>query len=263
VVYLKIGLNTGLFVDLDIMSTLKLTSEIGYEGVEISHFHSIEKERGDEIFDLASSLNLEVFCVQGGNPYTDPSFMKERIEMASRVGARFVNLGPGLPVKSKDDKESRWNDTISTFAELLEYAGERGVSLAVEPEPRFDQVPAPCVLSSYTKDVSRMIDEFPELWTIIDLNHIQAFRESLPKVANMFQDRIAFVHISDQIDRRHLHLMPGKGETDFGSALKMLEYSGYDDFLTIELNPYYDVAEIAAREAFEYLMNLLYHMDMI
>jgi sugar phosphate isomerase/epimerase len=94
-------------MDLDIMSALKLASEIGYEGVEISNFHSIGKEKGDEIFDLASSLNLEVFCVQGGNPYTDPSFTKVRIEMASRIGARFVNLGPGLAVRSKDERKSK------------------------------------------------------------------------------------------------------------------------------------------------------------
>ncbi len=260
---MKIGINTGLFMDLSLNAAMELISEIGYKGVEISRFHNISKGKGDEIFDMASSLDLEVFCVQGGNPYTDPNFTKKRIEMASRIGARFVNIGPGLPIRSRNDLGPMWDETILTFAKLLEYARERGISLAIEPEPKFDQAPAPCVLSSYSKDVKRVIEEFPELWVIIDLNHIHAFRESLPKVSRMFQDRIASVHVSDQVDRRHFHLMPGKGEIDFASALKVLEYSGYDDFLTVELDPYHNVAEHAAREAFEYFTNLLYYMDMI
>lgn len=261
-VSLKLGIDTGLFMDLDLKSAMKIASEIGYEGIEISSFHRINEDEGDEIFDVAASLNLDAFCVQGGNPYTDLDFVKRSIDMASRIGARFVNIGPGVEVR-EGEEEAGWDETLLIVAELLEYARERGISLAVEPEPRFSRTRSCPALSSYTKDVRKIVKEFPELWTIIDLNHVFAFRESLPTVARMFQDRIANVHVSDQVDRRHFHLMPGRGEIDFGSALKVLEYSGYDEFLTIELHPYHDVAEFAAREAFEYMTNLLYYMDLI
>ena len=48
--------------------------------------------------------------------------------------------------------------------------------------------------------------------------------------------------------------MPGRGAIDFAATLAEIKKTGYDGWLTVELYPYLDDPDAAAREAREYLM---------
>jgi sugar phosphate isomerase/epimerase len=65
-------------------------------------------------------------------------------------------------------------------------------------------------------------------------------------------------HLEDiAATRVHQHLIPGRGAIDFDATLKAIAQTGYDGWLTVELYPYIDNPDSAAREAYDYLSKIL------
>ncbi len=61
-------------------------------------------------------------------------------------------------------------------------------------------------------------------------------------------------HFEDIADTRvHRHLIPGRGAIDFAATLRAIAATGYDGWITVELYPYIDNPDSAAREAYAYL----------
>jgi sugar phosphate isomerase/epimerase len=57
--------------------------------------------------------------------------------------------------------------------------------------------------------------------------------------------------------RVHEHLIPGRGAIDFDATLRAIGRTGYSNWITVELYPYIDEPEQAAREAHAYMMAAL------
>jgi sugar phosphate isomerase/epimerase len=53
--------------------------------------------------------------------------------------------------------------------------------------------------------------------------------------------------------RVHRHLIPGHGAIDFEATLAAIARTGYDGWITVELYPYIENPDSAAREAFDFL----------
>ncbi|HEX3599023.1 MAG TPA: TIM barrel protein, partial [Lacipirellulaceae bacterium] len=63
-------------------------------------------------------------------------------------------------------------------------------------------------------------------------------------------------HLEDiAATRVHQHLVPGRGAIDFAATLAEISKSRYDGWLTVELYPYLDDPDAAAREARQFLLN--------
>jgi sugar phosphate isomerase/epimerase len=61
--------------------------------------------------------------------------------------------------------------------------------------------------------------------------------------------------------RVHRHMIPGDGAIDFRATLAAIAATGYDGFITVELYPYIENPDIAARRAYEYLTRLAAEID--
>ena len=57
--------------------------------------------------------------------------------------------------------------------------------------------------------------------------------------------------------RVHRHLIPGRGAIDFQATIGAIAATGYDGWLTVELYPYIDSPDEAAREAHQFMTALL------
>ena len=55
----------------------------------------------------------------------------------------------------------------------------------------------------------------------------------------------------------HHHLVPGEGAIDFAATLDAIHAINYDGWVTIELYPYVDDPDAAARTAFERVTRIL------
>ena len=65
-------------------------------------------------------------------------------------------------------------------------------------------------------------------------------------------------HLEDiAATRVHQHLVPGRGAIDFAATLAAIRKTGYAGWLTVELYPYIDDPDAAAREAKQFLTTCL------
>jgi sugar phosphate isomerase/epimerase len=69
---------------------------------------------------------------------------------------------------------------------------------------------------------------------------------------------IRHIHLEDiAATRIHHHLIPGEGDIDFASTLKAIQAIDYQGWITIELYPYVDDPDAAARMAFQRVNDLI------
>jgi sugar phosphate isomerase/epimerase len=76
------------------------------------------------------------------------------------------------------------------------------------------------------------------------------------------QSHTRHYHIEDIADTRvHRHLIPGRGAIDLEATLGAIAATGYSGWLTVELYPYIDSPDEAAREAHEYMSGLMARIE--
>jgi len=262
---LKLGINTNVYSEYPIQSFIPRISEMGYEGIEIARTHPIHEWGNEELKGLQKKLSeygIEAYCIQGGTPYTDLAYAKNRIDLAHAIGCPLVNLGPGLGFEKESDRGRVWEESSNAISELIDYARDRGVACMIEPEPRLPLSAKRPLITTY-RDALRMLNETKagDLGVLLDVIHVNVSRESLPHVIKTFGKKIRLVHISDAVDRRNYHFVPGKGDLNFEAFLKMLKRAGYEGFLSVEVYPYFDEPDRAAFESMEYLTNLMYAVE--
>ena len=74
--------------------------------------------------------------------------------------------------------------------------------------------------------------------------------EDLPRAIAKLAPHIRHYHVEDiAASRVHHHLVPGAGAIDFAEVVAAIRRTGYDGWLTVELYPYLDDPDAAARTA--------------
>jgi sugar phosphate isomerase/epimerase len=126
------------------------------------------------------------------------------------------------------------------------------VGLLIEPEPelfieRFDQ---------YLEFMERF--DSPRLGLNFDVGHAFCVGEDPQDWVAPMAEHTVHYHFEDiAATRVHRHLVPGEGAIDFAATLRAIHATAYNGWLTVELYPYIDAPDAAAREAREYLQRVL------
>jgi sugar phosphate isomerase/epimerase len=177
---------------------------------------------------------------------------KRALGLARDLGAPHITTEPGGPLAAGQT----WQAAASVFYEELmpciEVAENLNVPLLIEPEPgllieRFDQ---------YLEFTARI--DSPMIGLNFDVGHAYCVGEDAQLWVAKMQNHTRHYHLEDiAATRVHLHLVPGRGAIDFPATLAAICNTGYGGWLTIELYPYVDDPDAAAREAKQYLDNLL------
>ncbi len=134
----------------------------------------------------------------------------------------------------------------------IEVAEKLSVPLLIEPEPellieRFDQ---------YLEFVARI--DSPMIGLNFDVGHAYCVSEDPQDWVAKMQKHTRHYHLEDiAATRVHQHLVPGRGAIDFPATLAEIAKTGYDGWLTVELYPYLDDPDAAAREAKLFLSKLM------
>jgi sugar phosphate isomerase/epimerase len=122
----------------------------------------------------------------------------------------------------------------------------------IEPEPelmieRFDQ---------YLQFAERI--DSPQLGLNFDIGHAYCVGEAPEVWVPQLAAQTKHYHLEDIAETRvHAHLIPGHGAIDFAATLNAIAATGYDGWLTVELYPYIDAPDEAARAARTYLQHAL------
>jgi sugar phosphate isomerase/epimerase len=171
---------------------------------------------------------------------------RRALTLARELGATCVTTEPGGPV----EPGASWSKALDLFVEMIkpvaDHAEQEGVLLLVEPEP------------GLLIETSEQFEEFmaridtPAVALNFDVGHMYCVGED-PAVSFLrLAKYVRHVHVEDiAASRVHNHLVPGEGAIDFTAVLHAMQEAGYDGWVTIELYPYVENPDDAARTARE------------
>ncbi|MES1213172.1 MAG: sugar phosphate isomerase/epimerase family protein, partial [Singulisphaera sp.] len=227
------------------------------------------------IRDCLAAHNLQVSNVNGfmmnavadpRQPYWHPSWIepdphyrairrehtKRALVLAKEVGAKNLQTEPGGPLAPGQT----WREAADVFYEELmpcvEIAEKLEVGLLIEPEPdlmieRFGQ---------FLEFIERI--DSPWVGLNFDIGHAFCVGEEPQDWVAKMAPYARHYHFEDIASTRvHRHLIPGHGAINFPAVLQAIHATGYDGWITVELYPYIDQPDEAAREAYTYMVNAL------
>ncbi|MBN2475966.1 MAG: sugar phosphate isomerase/epimerase [Pirellulales bacterium] len=231
-------------------------------------------ERKQAIRDCLDRHGLEISNVNGfmmnavadpRQPYWHPSWIepdphyrairrehtRRALALAKDLGGPSIQTEPGGPLGAGQS----WRAAAKVFYDELmpcvELAERLEVLLLIEPEPglmieTFEQ---------YLEFVGQI--DSPWVGLNFDVGHAFCMGQDPQEWVAPMAAHTKHYHIEDiAADRRHAHLIPGRGAVDLPATLAEIAKTGYDGWLTVELYPYIDSPDDAGREARQFLQKL-------
>ncbi len=278
---MKLAFSSNAYLRFSFNDAAKKIGKLGYQGIEIMADvpHAwpafILEEQKQGIRDSLKSNNLEIsninsFMMHAVNDprqrYWYPSWIEPdkhyrqiRIDhtmrcltMAKELGAPCITTEPGGPVEAG----ASWNAGLKLFVEMLkpviEHAEKEGVLLLIEPEPGLLIETADQFLEFMGHIKSPMVG------CNFDIGHSYCVGDDPASTIPRLAKYIKHFHLEDIASTRvHHHLIPGDGAIDFKAAIEAIKAIGYKEWVTIELYPYVEDPDQAAKLARERIAPLL------
>jgi sugar phosphate isomerase/epimerase len=217
-----------------------------------------------------SFSNVNAFMMNAVNdyrqPYWHPSFIepdesyrrvridhtRRALSLCAELGAPHITTEPGGPLAPGQGRRQAIDLFVEVLKPLAEHAHSLGVLLLIEPEPG--------LLLETTDQYLEVAERLnaPSIGLNFDVGHAYCVSEDLPQAIAKLSPHIRHYHVEDiAASRVHHHLVPGAGAIDFEEVVAAIRRTGYDGWLTVELYPYLDDPDAAARRALEVLRPLI------
>jgi sugar phosphate isomerase/epimerase len=283
---MRLAFSTNAYLNFSFAEAVRRLAAIGYTGVEIMADvpHAwpafLLQEQKQAISDALAKnrlaiSNINSFMMHAINDprqrYWHPSWIEpdrhyrqiridhtmRALTLARELGAPCITTEPGGPV----EPGGSWSAALKLFVEMLKpvvaRAEKEGVLLLIEPEPGLLIETADQFL-----ELMQYIDS-PAVGMNFDVGHAYCVKDdpatTIPRVAK----HVRHFHLEDiAATRVHHHLVPGEGAIDFAAALRAIQSIGYTGWVTIELYPYVDDPDGAARTALQRVKHILSSVGM-
>lgn len=274
---MKLAFSSNAYMHFSIEDTIRKIAELGYTGIEVladvphAWPAGLLEERKESIRRTLDDHNLTISNVNAfmmnavadpRQPYwhpgwTDPDphyrairreHTKRSLHLAKEIGAPHITTEPGGQLTP----DQTWDEGADIFYEELmpcvEVAEQLGVGFLIEPEPELLIEK----FGEYLKFMERVDSKLVGL--NFDVGHAYCVNEDPQDWVEQLKDHTVHYHFEDIADTRvHQHLIPGHGAIDFDATLAAIERTGYDGWITVELYPYIDDPDDAARQARQFL----------
>lgn len=170
-------------------------------------------------------------------------FLRRAVDIAAALDAECVSFFSGI-LPAGTSSESGWLRLQARVADVLLYAAEKGVPLAIEPEPG--------MLVETVADALKLRTRLgnPEgLGVTVDIGHCVVVEPGGVRGALMEAgELLANVQLDDMRSTAHEHLPFGEGEVNIQLALATLAELDYRGVAAVELPRHsYDAPGLAAR----------------
>ena len=277
----RLAFSTNAYMRFSVEEALSRLAGIGYSGVElmadVPHAWpaGLLPERKRSIRETLDRLGLAISNINAfmmnavadpRQPYwhpswiePDPNYRRIRVEhtkralsLAKELGAPNITTEPGGPLAPGQSFEQGLDEFVRELRPVVEHAEREGVTLLVEPEPG--------LLIEKTEQYLAFAERLssPMLGLNFDIGHQYCVGEDPAASVRKLAKHIRHVHLEDiAATRVHHHLIPGSGAIDFTSVLAALRAIDYSGWVTIELYPYVEDPDLAARTARERIAPLV------
>ncbi len=278
---MKLAFSSNAYLRFSIQETIARIAGLGYAGIElladVPHAWpaGLLEEQKQAIRNALAKhklaiSNINAFMMNAvadpRQPYWHPSWIepdphyrairrehtKRALQLAHDLGAPCITTEPGGPLATGQSWQSGADVFYEEIMPCIEVAERLRVPLLVEPEPgllieKFDQY-----LAFMDRIDSKMVG------LNFDVGHAYCVGEDPQDWVARMAPHTRHYHLEDiAATRVHQHLVPGTGAIDFPVTLNAIRKTGYDGWLTVELYPYIDDPDAAAREAKAFLENAL------
>ena len=278
---LRLAFSTNAYLQYSFAEAVRRLAAIGYAGVEVMADvpHAwpafLLEEQKQAIRDTLKAhgmaiSNVNAFMMNAvSDPrqrYWHPSWIepdrhyrqiridhtRRALTLARELGAPCITTEPGGPV----EPGGSWSAALRLFVEGLkpvaEHAEKEGVLLLIEPEPGLLVETADQFLELMQHLVS------PAIGLNFDIGHFYCVGDEPTPTVHRLAKYIRHFHLEDiAATRVHHHLVPGEGAIDFAATLRAVRDIGYQGWITVELYPYVDDPDPAARTALERVRKVL------
>ncbi|QVL34650.1 sugar phosphate isomerase/epimerase [Telmatocola sphagniphila] len=278
---MKLAFSTNAYLKFSFAEATSRLAGLGYEGIEIMADvpHAwpayILPEQIQSLKDNLTKNRLQISNINSfmmhaiSDPrqlYWYPSWIemdsnyrqvrithtKRALTLAKALGAKCITTEPGGPV----EKGQSWQSALKLFIEMIkpvaEHAEKEGVLLLVEPEPELLIETA-----DQFEEFMKHIDS-PAIGLNFDIGHSYCVSDDPATTVERLAKYLKHVHLEDiAATRKHHHLVPGEGVIDFKPVIQSLKKIGYDGWVTIELYPYVENPDTAAKTAREKILPMM------
>jgi sugar phosphate isomerase/epimerase len=278
---MQLAFSTNAYLKFSFAEAARRLAEIGYAGIEIMADvpHAwpaclLEEQKQGIRRALAENRlaisNINAFMMNAiSDPrqrYWHPSWIEpdqhyrqiridhtcRSLTLARELGAACITTEPGGPV----EPGGSWSGALELFVEMLkpvaEHAEKEGVLLLIEPEPDLLIETADQFL-----ELMEQVDS-PAIGLNFDIGHFYCVGDEPAPTVHRLAPYIRHFHLEDiAATRVHHHLIPGEGAIDFAATFDAIRQIDYKGWITIELYPYVDNPDAAARTALERVRKIL------
>ena len=282
---MKLAFSSNAYMHFSIEETIQKIAQLGYRGIEVladvphawpagllpARKESIRRHLKEHKLEIS---NVNAFMMNAvadpRQPYwhpgwTDPDphyrairreHTKRALQLAAEIGSPTVTTEPGGFLTSDQTWESAAGIFYDEIMPCVEVAEQQQVQLLIEPEPelmieRFDQY-------------LEFADRLNSIWVGLnfDIGHAYCVGEDPQDWVERMAEHTVHYHFEDiAASRVHQHLIPGHGAIDFAATLQAIYRTRYNGWLTVELYPYIENPDEAAREALQFLSGHLAALD--
>ena len=278
---MRLAFSTNAYLRYPFEEAAERIAAIGYEGLEIladvPHAWPAGLLEGPKRAILAAMerhgltfSNMNAFMMNAvadpRQPYWHPSFIepdpnyrqiridhtRRALSLCAELGAPHITTEPGGPIAPGQTRQEAIELFVEVLKPLAEHAHDEGVLLLIEPEPG--------LLLETTDQYLEVADRLdaPSIGLNFDVGHAFCVREDLPTAIAKLAPHTHHYHLEDiAATRVHHHLVPGMGVIDFAEVVAAIRGTGYDGWLTVELYPFGDDPDAAAKGAMDVLRPLL------
>ena len=293
---IELAFSTNAFKRYPLEEAIREIAKIGYRGVEIlcdvphayppdlneEYVRSLKKTLTQSNIQISNLNAFTLFAI--GDTYY-PSWIDgsreirirhtiECIRLAKKLGAKHLSTEPGGPLAATPSKlpavtssspppppqQQQYQDIdqlekmfLDGLTKVAKMAEEENIKVLIEPEPGLL-----IENSRQFKELMTKIINPRHIRLNFDIGHFYCVNEDPAKVVYELSEYMEHFHLADIAQTRiHNHLIPGKGSIDFRSVFDAIDDIGYRGFVTVELYPYQDNPVEAAKEARDYLCNIM------
>lgn len=241
-----VGVNTWVWVspltDDNVASLLRTVADLGFDAVEIP-LENVGDLSAETVGAALADTGLTPYVVGAMAPgrdlvSTDPAsvartrdYLRGCIDLASSVGARSV-CGPFYAATGRvwrmdaAERTAAYAEMREGLAPVVDHAGERGVTLGIEPLNRYE--------TSLVNTVDQALEAYdamlgPALGLALDTYHLNLEERSTADAVRRAGTHLVHLQVCGS-DRG----APGGDQTDWPALLAALDDVGYDGPLNIE-----------------------------
>jgi sugar phosphate isomerase/epimerase len=180
------------------------------------------------------ALDLHPYGMLSDNPderEMAQDYVKQCVDIAADLGVEVITtITTAVPDGVRYDVA--WGRAIDLLRWAVEYAGERGITFTMEPEPG--------TITANGDSFLRIVEAVPGLKANVDIGHHHLVREQPWTVVEKIGAAVVHVHLGDNDGTGDHSWAPGQGtigRDGFVAFLKALKRVGFQGYHALDVHP--------------------------